>query len=128
MLQYILRRLLWMIPTLLGITILVFSAESATRAVEMTISGAPAGPYITSETSISPASLAIRSPSALSSMWASMRPASTNLLIAATALLGADPAPAEEAIRAALTPHLCRCGSHPRVLAAVRSVARGASA
>ncbi len=41
------------------------------------------------------------------------------LVIAATALLSGPEKPGCDAIRAALTPHLCRCGSHPRVLRAV---------
>jgi aerobic-type carbon monoxide dehydrogenase small subunit (CoxS/CutS family) len=41
------------------------------------------------------------------------------LVVAATALLKRAPRPDESAIREALTPHLCRCGSHPRVLRAV---------
>lgn len=45
------------------------------------------------------------------------------LVVAVTALLDADPAPDEAAVRAALAPHLCRCGSHPRVLRAVRRAA-----
>ena len=42
------------------------------------------------------------------------------LVVAATALLKAEPAPSEAAIRGALSAHLCRCGSHHRVLRAVR--------
>ena len=45
------------------------------------------------------------------------------LVVAVTALLQAQPDPDEAQIRAALTPHLCRCGSHPRVLRAVRRAA-----
>ena len=45
------------------------------------------------------------------------------LVVAVTALLRKDPHPAENAIRAALAPHLCRCGAHPSVLRAVRSLA-----
>jgi len=41
------------------------------------------------------------------------------LVVAATALLSGTSKPGRDAIRAALTPHLCRCGSHPRVLRAV---------
>ena len=41
------------------------------------------------------------------------------LVVAVTALLSGPVRPGREAIRAALTPHLCRCGSHPRVLRAV---------
>jgi aerobic-type carbon monoxide dehydrogenase small subunit (CoxS/CutS family) len=45
------------------------------------------------------------------------------MVIAATALLRASPRPAERAIREALQPHLCRCGTHARVLLAVRALA-----
>lgn len=42
------------------------------------------------------------------------------LVVATTALLEHTPAPDQNAISKALTPHLCRCGSHPRVLRAVK--------
>ena len=45
------------------------------------------------------------------------------LVVAVTALLRADPDPDDATVRAALAPHLCRCGSHPRVLRAVRRAA-----
>lgn len=45
------------------------------------------------------------------------------LVIAATALLGRNAQPDGRAVSAALTPHLCRCGSHPRVLKAVAQAA-----
>lgn len=45
------------------------------------------------------------------------------LVVAVTALLRRDPAPSREAATEALTPHLCRCGSHPRVLRAVEIAA-----
>ncbi|MDX1433929.1 MAG: (2Fe-2S)-binding protein [Gammaproteobacteria bacterium] len=45
------------------------------------------------------------------------------LVIAVTALLGKRPAASEREVREALSPHLCRCGSHPRVLRAVRRLA-----
>jgi aerobic-type carbon monoxide dehydrogenase small subunit (CoxS/CutS family) len=41
------------------------------------------------------------------------------LVVAVTALLSTTAKPDRSAIREALTPHLCRCGSHPRVLRAV---------
>ncbi len=41
------------------------------------------------------------------------------LVVAVTGLLNAHPDPDDAAVRAALAPHLCRCGSHPRVLRAV---------
>ncbi|MEM6971564.1 MAG: (2Fe-2S)-binding protein [Pseudomonadota bacterium] len=47
------------------------------------------------------------------------------LVVAATALLSRTPSPDRAATVEALTPHLCRCGSHPRVL---RAVARAAGA
>jgi len=45
------------------------------------------------------------------------------MVIAATALLRATPSPDERAIRAALQPHLCRCGTQVRVLRALRALA-----
>ncbi|MDH5529241.1 MAG: (2Fe-2S)-binding protein [Paracoccaceae bacterium] len=45
------------------------------------------------------------------------------LVIAATSLLGRHPLPDDTAITEALTPHICRCGSHPRVLRAVKQAA-----
>ena len=45
------------------------------------------------------------------------------IIVSAKALLDRIPRPAEEDIRAALEPHLCRCGCHPRALAAVRKAA-----
>ncbi len=41
------------------------------------------------------------------------------LVVVVTALLCGPSKPGRDAIRTALTPHLCRCGSHPRVLRAV---------
>ena len=49
------------------------------------------------------------------------------LVVAITALLRNDPHPDDAAVRAALAPHLCRCGAHPRVLRAVRKLAAGGS-
>ena len=49
----------------------------------------------------------------------------SGILIAAYTLLDNNPDPAREAICAALDPHLCRCGAHPRI---VRAVERAASA
>lgn len=47
----------------------------------------------------------------------------SGLVVAATALLSHDPAPDGDATKEALTPHLCRCGSHPRVLRAIERAA-----
>lgn len=49
----------------------------------------------------------------------------SGILVSAAALLARDPDPDEAAIRAALEPHLCRCGSHNRILRAVRRAAAG---
>jgi nicotinate dehydrogenase subunit A len=46
------------------------------------------------------------------------------ILIAAAALVRANPAPDDAAVRRALDPHLCRCGSHNRI---VRAVLRAAA-
>lgn len=47
------------------------------------------------------------------------------LVVATTALLLRNPAPDTDSVTDALTPHLCRCGSHPRVLRAVKQAAGG---
>jgi nicotinate dehydrogenase subunit A len=55
----------------------------------------------------------------------------SGILVSAAALLERGPDPDEASIRAALDPHLCRCGSHNRILRAVRRAAtamRGAGA
>jgi nicotinate dehydrogenase subunit A len=44
----------------------------------------------------------------------------SGVLIAATALLQANPAPDRPAILTALDPHLCRCGAHGRMVRAVQ--------
>jgi len=41
------------------------------------------------------------------------------MMMRAQALLQADPGAGEAAIRAALEPHLCRCGTHMRIIKAV---------
>lgn len=50
------------------------------------------------------------------------------MIIATTALLARDPHPGEAAIRRALAHHLCRCGTHMEILAAVRRAAEIAPA
>jgi nicotinate dehydrogenase subunit A len=45
------------------------------------------------------------------------------ILISAAALLARDPDPDEATIRNALDAHLCRCGSHNRIIRAVRRAA-----
>ena len=45
------------------------------------------------------------------------------IVVALTGLFRKDPHPDDGAIRAALEPHLCRCGAHPGVLRAARSLA-----
>jgi nicotinate dehydrogenase subunit A len=47
----------------------------------------------------------------------------SGIVVAAAALLAANPDPTEAEVRAALDPNLCRCGSHNRVVAAVLSAA-----
>lgn len=44
-------------------------------------------------------------------------------VMAATALLTAKPAPTDADIEAAMNGHLCRCGSYPRIRAAIREAA-----
>jgi nicotinate dehydrogenase subunit A len=45
------------------------------------------------------------------------------MIMRAQALLLTDPAPSDEVIRAWLEPNLCRCGTHLRILRAVRRAA-----
>ena len=44
-------------------------------------------------------------------------------LLAAQALLERTPHPTDDEIRAAMSGNLCRCGTYPKILAAVRAVA-----
>jgi aerobic-type carbon monoxide dehydrogenase small subunit (CoxS/CutS family) len=46
-------------------------------------------------------------------------------LIAAHALLAANPHPSDDDIRQAMSGNLCRCGTYPKILTAIRAVARG---
>lgn len=46
-------------------------------------------------------------------------------LVAATHLLATDAHPTEAAVRTAMNGNLCRCGTYPKILAAIRAVARG---
>ena len=46
------------------------------------------------------------------------------MVMRATALLSTEPRPSEEQIRSALQPHLCRCGTHMRILRAVKKAAK----
>jgi nicotinate dehydrogenase subunit A len=48
----------------------------------------------------------------------------SGILVSAAALLARNPDPEEAAIRAALDAHLCRCGSHNRIIRAVQRAAR----
>jgi nicotinate dehydrogenase subunit A len=50
------------------------------------------------------------------------------MVVRVAALLDQEPAPSDERIREALAPHLCRCGTHPRVLAAARRAAEEVAA
>jgi len=45
------------------------------------------------------------------------------VIVSAKALLDRMPVPSDEEIREALAPHLCRCGSQPRIVKAVRRAA-----
>lgn len=48
----------------------------------------------------------------------------SGMLIAAAALLWRTPHPTDDEIRAALDGNLCRCGSHPRIVRAVKRAAQ----
>jgi len=48
----------------------------------------------------------------------------SGVIVSAAALLARDPHPDEAAVRAALDPHLCRCGAHNRMVRAVLAARR----
>lgn len=48
----------------------------------------------------------------------------SGMLISAVALLARSPTPDEPEIRAAMAPHLCRCGVYGRVIMAIQQAAR----
>ncbi len=50
----------------------------------------------------------------------------TGIIMSAKALLDANPRPTEADIRAALKGNLCRCGTHQRIVRAIRRAAEGA--
>jgi nicotinate dehydrogenase subunit A len=50
----------------------------------------------------------------------------SGIIMAAKALLDRNASPSEDEIRAALERNLCRCGTHVRILRAIRMVASGA--
>jgi nicotinate dehydrogenase subunit A len=51
----------------------------------------------------------------------------SGIIMSAKALLDRNPAPGESEIREALAGNLCRCGTHTRILRAIRSVAAGSA-
>ena len=48
----------------------------------------------------------------------------SGILMTATHLLEQNPQPSRDEIQTALAPHLCRCGAHNRIIAAIESAAR----
>lgn len=50
----------------------------------------------------------------------------TGIIMTAKALLDANPRPSDAEIRTALKGNLCRCGTHQRILKAIRRAAEGA--
>lgn len=48
-------------------------------------------------------------------------------LVAAHTLLAHNPSPTDDEIRAAMSGNLCRCGTYPKILAAIRAVANSAA-
>ena len=46
------------------------------------------------------------------------------MIVKACELLAQNPSPSDEQIRAAMNGHLCRCGTYPRIIAAIQRAAR----
>ena len=90
-----------------------FAASAASGRVVVTVEGlgTPASPH--------PLQAAFLAEQAGQCGWCL-----SGILVSAAALLTADSDPDEDAIRRALDPHLCRCGSHNRILRAVERAAR----
>jgi nicotinate dehydrogenase subunit A len=51
----------------------------------------------------------------------------SGIIMTAKALLDVNPSPTDTELREALAGNLCRCGTHTRILRAIRSAAAGAS-
>ena len=51
----------------------------------------------------------------------------SGMIVSATALLAANPAPSRAEILTAMDDNLCRCGAYPNILAAIESLAGGPS-
>ena len=49
------------------------------------------------------------------------------MIMAATALLARSPKPTDSQIKEAMNGNICRCGTYPRIVAAVRMASRGGS-
>ena len=47
------------------------------------------------------------------------------MILGAVALLSRNPDPSEAEIAASLNGHICRCGTYPRIVRAVRAAAKG---
>jgi nicotinate dehydrogenase subunit A len=45
------------------------------------------------------------------------------MIMAADAFLKRNPSPTEDEIKRAMNPYLCRCGTHFRIVAAIKSAA-----
>jgi nicotinate dehydrogenase subunit A len=48
------------------------------------------------------------------------------MIVAADAFLAKHPDPSEDEIKRAMNPYLCRCGTHFRIVAAIKAAAQGA--
>jgi aerobic-type carbon monoxide dehydrogenase small subunit (CoxS/CutS family) len=46
------------------------------------------------------------------------------MIVAADAFLAANPDPTEDEIKRAMNPYLCRCGTHYRIVAAIKAASR----
>jgi aerobic-type carbon monoxide dehydrogenase small subunit (CoxS/CutS family) len=51
----------------------------------------------------------------------------SGMIVSAVGLLGANPAPSESDIVRYMNGNICRCGAHPRIVAAIQQAARGSA-
>ncbi len=131
------RRLLWVLRTDLGLTGTKYGCgESHCAACTVLVNGSPVRSCIMPVTGVDGAEILTIEGLAADGELHPVQQAfvdhdalqcgycTPGMIMGAVALLRQTPDPTDEQIRAGLEPHLCRCGTHVRVVQAVRTAAR----
>jgi isoquinoline 1-oxidoreductase subunit alpha len=127
--------LLWVLRDVLGLTGTKYGCGIAQcGACTVEIDGAPRRSCVTPVGSVETASIRTIEGLAADPVGAQLQRAwvtedvaqcgycQAGMLIEATRLLHDNPQPTEEQIDAGMAGHICRCGTYPRIRAAIRSV------